>query len=60
MSETRQKNQIELAFTYGPKGEARKGTEEGTEARMAKGETENPTGSQGLMEAVFGLYRLYV
>jgi RNA-directed DNA polymerase len=51
MSETRQKNQIELAFTYTGKGEALKGTE-GTEALMAKGVTENPTGSERLMEAV--------
>src|SRR5881275_305794 len=51
MSETRQKNQIELAFTYNPKGEASKDTE-GTEALMAKVATEDPTGSQGLMEAV--------
>jgi RNA-directed DNA polymerase len=52
MSEKRQKNQIELAFTYGPKGEARKDAEEGTEALVAKGETESPTDSQRLMEAV--------
>ena len=52
MSETRQKNQIELAFTYGRKGEARKDAGEGTEALMAKGATENPTGSERLMEAV--------
>jgi RNA-directed DNA polymerase len=52
MSKTRQKNQIELAFTYGPKGEAWKDTEEGTEALVAKGETESPTDSQRLMEAV--------
>lgn len=52
MSGKRQKNQIELAFTYGPKGEARKGTEEGTGALVAKEATEPPTGSQKLMEAV--------
>jgi len=52
MSEKRQKNQVGLAFTYGPKGEARKDTEEGTEAHVAKGVTEHPTGSQRLMEAV--------
>src|SRR6266567_3376343 len=51
MSEKRQKNQIELAFTYDGKGEALKGTE-GTEALVAKGATENPTGSEGLMEEV--------
>jgi len=51
MSEKRQKNQIELAFTYSGKGEALKGTE-GTEALMAKGATESPTGSERLMEAV--------
>ena len=51
MSETRQKNQIELAFTYTGKGEAPKDTE-GTEALVAKGATENPTGSERLMEAV--------
>jgi len=51
MSEKRQKSQIELAFTYGPKGEARRSTE-GTEAPVAKGATEDPTGSQRLMEAV--------
>jgi RNA-directed DNA polymerase len=52
MSEKRQKNQIELAFTYSPKGEARTDTAEGTEALVAKGATEEPTGSQKLMEAV--------
>jgi hypothetical protein len=46
MSEKRQKSQIELAFTYGPKGEARKDAGEGTEAHVAKGETESPTGRQ--------------
>jgi len=51
MSETRQKNQIELAFTYTGKGEAPKDTE-GTEALVAKVGTEDPTGSQRLMEAV--------
>src|SRR5258706_5692069 len=51
MSEKRQKNQIELAFTYPPKGEAQKDTE-GTEALVAKVRTEDPTGSQRLMEAV--------
>jgi len=52
MNTKRQKNQIELAFTYGPTGEARKTAEEGTEALVAKGVTEDPTGSQRLMEAV--------
>jgi phosphoribosyl-ATP pyrophosphohydrolase len=47
MSGKRQKNQIELAFTYGPKGEARKVAEEGTEVLVAKGVTERPTDSQG-------------
>jgi RNA-directed DNA polymerase len=51
MSEKRQKNQIELAFTYTGKGEAPKNTE-GTEALVAKVGTEDPTGSQRLMEAV--------
>src|SRR5229473_4487991 len=52
MSEKRQKNQIELAFTYSSKGEALRDTEEGTEALVAKVGTEDPTGSQRLMEAV--------
>jgi RNA-directed DNA polymerase len=52
MSEKRQKNQMELAFTYDPKGKARKDTDEGTEALVAKGAPEDPTGSQRLMEAV--------
>lgn len=52
MSEKRQKNQIELAFTYVPKGEALRDIEEGTEALVAKVRTEGPTGSQRLMEAV--------
>jgi len=52
MSEKRQKNQIEVAFTYSPKGEARKDAEEGTEALVAEGAPEDPTGSQRLMEAV--------
>jgi len=51
MSEKRQKSQIELAFTYTGKGEAPKDTE-GTEALVAKVGTEDPTGSQRLMEAV--------
>src|SRR5258708_35982193 len=51
MSETRQKSQIELAFTYTRKGEAPKDTG-GTEALVAKVCTEDPTGSQRLMEAV--------
>ena len=44
MSEKRQKNQIELAFTYAPKGEALRVYERDRSA-CGEGATENPTGS---------------
>src|SRR5260370_14636762 len=52
MSEERQKNQGQLAFFFAGGSEAPLGEEEGTEALMARRETEDPAGSQRLMEEV--------
>lgn len=52
MSEKRQKSQIELAFMCGPKGEALREAGGGTEAPVAKGDAEHPSGSERMMEAV--------
>jgi RNA-directed DNA polymerase len=48
----RQKNQMELAFAAGPKGETRKQAGKGTEPFAAKRETESPTSAERLMEEV--------
>ena len=52
MSEKRQKTQLQLAFAFDWKGEALKDEGEGTEALVAKGKAEHPTGSERMMEAV--------
>src|ERR1039457_7282611 len=52
MSEERQKNQDQLAFSFAEWSEAPLGEREGTEALMAKRETEDPAGNQRVMEEV--------
>jgi len=52
MSDKRQKNQLELAFTEMSRGEAPRDSGEGTEALMAKREAESMAISKHLMEAV--------
>src|SRR6202521_3720414 len=52
MSDKRQKNQLVLAFTEEGKSEAPKASQEGTESRTAKCETERPASHEQLMEEV--------
>src|SRR6202163_1228788 len=52
MSDKRQKNQLELAFTEEGRSEAPKIPPEGTESRTAKCETERPARHEQLMEEV--------
>ncbi len=52
MGVRRQKNQLELAFQWKAKGEARSVQVGGTEAAVAKRGDESPTVSDGLMEEV--------
>ena len=52
MSDKRQKNQLELAFTEMSRSEAPRDSGEGTEALMAKREAESMAISKPLMEAV--------
>lgn len=52
MSGKRQKNQLELAFTYVGKGEARTEVRKGTEPSMARYEAESLAESERLMEVV--------
>lgn len=52
MSGKRQKNQLELAFTYVGKGEARTEVRKGTEPCMARYEAECLAESERLMEDV--------
>src|ERR1700674_1866086 len=52
MSDKRQKNQLVLAFTEEGRSEAPKASQEGTESRTAKCETERPAGHEQLMEEV--------
>jgi RNA-directed DNA polymerase len=52
MSDKRQKNQLELAFTEEGRSEAPKASQEGTESRTAKCETERPASEEQLMEEV--------
>jgi RNA-directed DNA polymerase len=52
MSDKRQKNQLELAFTEMSRSEAPRDSGEGTEALMAKREAESMVISKQLMEAV--------
>jgi len=54
MSDKRQKNQLELAFTEMSRSEAPRDSAEGTEALMAKREAESTANSEQLMEAVCG------
>lgn len=52
MSDKRQKNQLVLAFTEKGRSEAPKASQEGTESRTAKCETERPASREQLMEEV--------
>src|SRR6266540_2304337 len=52
MGGRRQKNQIELAFTAGERGEASEAAGEGTEPSMAEQVTEGPASTERLMEEV--------
>ena len=52
MSETRQKNQMQLAFPEEPKGEAPRTEGEGTESLVAKRPAESPAEIERLMEEV--------
>jgi len=52
MSETRQKNQMQLAFPEEPKGEALRTEGEGTESLAAKRPAESPAEIERLMEEV--------
>ena len=56
MSDTRQKNQLQmaLAFTGEGRSEAPRAPREGTESFTAKCETESPAGEEQLMEEVCG------
>jgi RNA-directed DNA polymerase len=52
MSEKRTKNQEQLALPFDSGSEAATVEGQGTEARMTRGDTENPAGNQRLMEEV--------
>lgn len=52
MSEERQKNQMQLAFSEEPKGEAPRTEGEGTESLAAERGTESAAGTERLMEEV--------
>jgi hypothetical protein len=52
MSDKRQKNQLVLAFTEEGRSEAPKASQEGTESRTAKCETERSANHEQLMEEV--------
>jgi RNA-directed DNA polymerase len=52
MSARRQNNQLEMALSAGPKGEAPKTPMEGVEALVTKGGDESPGGTEQLMEEV--------
>ena len=53
MSARRQNNQLEMALSAGPKGEAPSTpAEQGTEAIVAEGGDESPGGTERLMEEV--------
>src|SRR5712672_426320 len=52
MSDKRQKNQLVLAFTEERRSEAPEASQEGTESRTAKCETERPASHEQLMEEV--------
>src|ERR1017187_6584551 len=52
MSEERQKNQEQMAFSFAGRSEAPLGEREGTEAPTVRRETEDPAGNQRVMEEV--------
>jgi RNA-directed DNA polymerase len=52
MSERRQKNQLELAFTAEGRSEASRSAREGTESPRAERRAESPAVSEQLMEEV--------
>jgi RNA-directed DNA polymerase len=52
MSAKRQNNQMALAFTLAPPGEARTGMAEGTETLVAKSDAERPASTAQVMEEV--------
>lgn len=52
MGDKRQKNQMELAFTWGGRGEAPSETRKGTETSLARHESERLAESEQLMEKV--------
>jgi hypothetical protein len=52
MSEERQKNQEQLAFSFAGGSEAPSGEREEAEALRVRGETEDPAGNQRVMEEV--------
>jgi hypothetical protein len=52
MSDKRQKNQLVLAFTEEGRSEAPKASQEGTESRTAKCDTERPASHEQLMEEI--------
>lgn len=52
MSDKRQKNQLQLAFTEEGRSEAPKTSQEGTESLTAKCDTEHPASHEQLMEQV--------
>jgi hypothetical protein len=52
MSDKRQKNQLVLAFTEEGRSEAPNASQEGTESRTAKCETERPASHEQLTEEV--------
>ena len=52
MSDLRQKNQMQLAFSEEPKGEAPRTEREGTESLVAKRLAENPAETERLTEEV--------
>ena len=52
MGEMRQKRQEQLTFPFAEGSEASRSETEGTEAPRVRGETEDPAGSQQLMEEV--------
>ena len=54
MSDKRQKNQLELAFTEKSRSEAPRDSGKGTETLMAKRDNESSAGSEQLMEEVCG------
>ena len=54
MNDTRQKNQLQLAFTEEGRSEAPRALGEGIESFTAKCETESPAREEQLIEEVWG------